>query len=304
MKSTNSLLSLVPTKVNSDLRKVHLKLNQYYYALIFGNARQNLLTESCLQELKKQEAIWITHDKRECLKKYHCDRQIKNAFIVEIALKDHPVVNHPLFDYLSEEATSQELKTFIRNESILNFEFFDYLALALVGASDFAKAEISANLWDEAGRGVLDQFHTRLFGKLFKDLNLSYERQAIARDLPWEALSGINLFSYCAIYSYNKMIYYGLLAATEMLDPPHYTKLIRGLRRVFSKQAIDYSYYLEHERIDVEHANGWLRKVVLPELETDPQKTRDFWLGFYLRLDSVKRYYDRLLQLLTLKMAA
>src|SRR5690242_18690191 len=138
MKSTNSLLSLVPAKSVLDQRKVHLKLNHYYHALIFGNTQANLVIEGNLQELKKLEAVWITQDKRECLKKYNCDRVVKNAYLVELALKDHPVVNHPLFDYLCYAAELGELQTFLKSEAILNFEFFDYLALALVGASDAA----------------------------------------------------------------------------------------------------------------------------------------------------------------------
>ncbi len=304
MKSTNSVLSLIPVKSELDLRKVHLKLNHYYHALIFGNTQANLVIEGNLQELKKLEAIWITQEKRECLKKYNCERTVKNAYLVELALKDHPVMNHPLFDFLCHEANLRDLQIFVLSESILNFEFFDYLALALVGASDGAKAEIIANLWDEAGRGDLKKFHTSLFGNLVSDLGLKYQRSAVLKEASWEALAGLNLFSYCSLYSYNKMTYYGLLAATEMLDPPHYSKLIQGMRRIFNDQKIDHSYYLEHEQIDVEHAKGWLRKVILPELEADPQKTRDFWLGFYLRLDSAKRYYDRLLQLLTMQNAA
>jgi hypothetical protein len=304
MKSTNSLLSLVPVKSDLDQRKLHLKLNHYYYALVFGNTQANLVIEGNLQELKKLEAIWITQDKRECLKKYNCDRVVKNPYIVELALKDHPVVNHPLFDFLCYESQFGDLQDFFTSEAILNFEFFDYLALALVGASESAKAEIMTNLWDEAGRGDVNKFHTRMFGNLFSDLGLKYQRSAILKDLSWEGLAGINLFSYCSIYSYNKMMYYGLLAATEMLDPPHYGKLIRGMQRLLVGQKIDQTYYIEHEQIDVEHANGWLRKVILPELEADPQKTRDFWLGFYLRLDSAKRYYDRLLHNLTVKKVA
>jgi len=287
-----------------DLRKVHLKLNQYYHALIFGDKKTHLEMEGQLPVFKKLETAWMTQDKEECLKSYNCDRLIKNPYVVELALKDHPVVNHPLFDHLCYEANWSQLQDFVSSEAILNLEFFDYLALSLVGASDLAKAEIAANLWDEAGRGDVAKFHTRLFENLLTAMGLKYERAVLVKDLSWEALAGLNLFSYSSIYSYNKMMYYGLLAATEMLDPPHYGKLLQGMQRIFHGKNIDQSYYVEHQLIDIEHANGWLRKVILPELEAHPQKTREFWLGFYLRLNSAKRYYDRLFTQLTLKQAA
>jgi len=303
MKNFKPLLSLVPEN-NSDVRKNFLKLNQYYHSLIFGDWELHFAFKDKISEMKKIETAWFNQDKSECFKKYRCDRTVKNPYIVELALRDHPVFNHPLFDFLCYEADLFALKSFLLQESILNFEFFDYLTLALVGASDGAKAEIAANLWDEAGRGDLKKFHTTLFANLIKDLGLSYQRGKILKELSWEALAGINLFNYCSLYSYNKMIYFGLLAATEMLDPPHYQKLIQGMKRLFKETRIDQSYYLEHEKIDIDHANGWLRKVIIPELENNPHKTHEFWLGFYLRLDSAKRYYDRLLQLLTTKKAA
>ncbi len=304
MKKSNSLLSVVPPNTELYFRKNHLKLNQSYHTQIYGDLRAHLLLEEKRSEIKKFETTWMNQAKSECYKKYHCDRSVKNPFLVELALRDHPVFHHALFDYLCYEADLQAFKSFLLSEAILNFEFFDYLTLALVGATDLAKAEITANLWDEAGRGDLQKFHTQLFANLIKDLDLVYEREAVLKDLSWEALAGINLFAYCASYSYNKMLYFGLLAATELLDPPHYKKLLQGMRRLFKTKRIDSSYYIEHETIDIEHAEGWLRKVILPELERDPRKTREFWLGFYLRLDSAKCYYDRLLQLLSAKQAA
>jgi hypothetical protein len=88
-----------------------------------------------------------------------------------------------------------------------------------------------------------------------------------------------------------------------MLDPPHYNLLIKGLKRVFHNK-IDQSYYVEHEIIDVAHADGWMKKVILPELALNPKKTKEFWLGFYMRLNSTQRYYDQLLHSFLTKKAA
>jgi hypothetical protein len=287
-----------------DLKRLHLNLNHYYQAMLFGNAKARAELDLKQESYKKSEALWIHQEKLRCLSKYDCEREVKNSRCVEEALRAHAVVNHPIFDYLCYEADLNQLKQFISSEAILNLEFFDYLALAVIGASDQTKAELVRNLWDEAGQGEVEKFHTSLFRKLMADLGLNYQREAFLRGLSWEGVAGINLFSYCALYSYNKMLYYGLLAATELLDPPHYQKLILGMRRLFKGKSINHTYYLEHEIIDVEHAEGWLRKIILPELSRDPQKTQDFWLGFYLRLDSAKIYYDKLLQLFTQGQAA
>jgi len=304
MKKTHSSFNPFQNNNANDLRRLHLNLNQYYHTLLFGNAKDKLTIDQKRAEYKKLETSWINKEKQTCLKKYNCDREIKDVYRVELALREHAVSKHPLFEYLCYESTLTELKSFIQSEAILNFEFFDYLALALIGVSDQAKAEIATNLWDEAGRGEIKKFHTSLFANLMADLGLSYDRAAIISKLSCEGLAGINLFSYCSLYPYNKMMYFGLLAATELLDPPHYKQLIYGMKRLFAGRKIDQAYYIEHESLDVEHANGWLKKVILPELAIYPQKTRDFWLGFYLRLDSAKNYYDKMLQSLTQEKAA
>jgi len=294
MKTPQSLLNVVPIKYDSDFRKSHLKLNQHYHALIFGDRQAPLSLASPINEIKKLESAWIHHDKAECYKKYHCERIVKNHYLVEQCLRDHTVFNHAIFDYLCYEADLKALKNFLLSEAILNFEFFAYLTLTLIEVSDLAKAEMTSK----------HKFHTHLFGNWMNDLDLPYQRESILRALSWQALAVINLFGYCSIYSDKKMIYFGLLAATEMLDPPHYKKLIQGMKRLFKTNRIDHSDYLEQEAADIDQANTWLRKVILPELEADPQKTGEFWLGFYLRLDSAKRYYDQLLQRLTTKQVA
>jgi hypothetical protein len=277
------------------LRSAHLLLNTLYYALMYGEDETILLDENMQERMKMLEEEWIGYDKTECLAKYDFNCKIADIAQVETALKRHGAYHHYLFDYLSLEATEDEIKKFILNESVLNIEFFDYLALSVVGVQDHVKAEIMGNLWDEAGQGNIHLFHTNLFKKLLNDLDLPYKRDVVIANMCWEGLAGINLFNYFARHPFNKMKYFGLLAATEMLDPDHYLKFMQGMNRVFSGRKVDCTYYLEHQLIDIQHANGWLKNVILPELERNPEKITDFWLGFYMRLDSVQRYYDELL---------
>ena len=302
--TNNDLFYAFNKKNDFYLRNVHLYLNRIYYSILFSEDEKNTVFEDHFNEFRGVESVWIKYEKEYCLKAYDCDREVLNSSIVESALKAHPVFQHPLFDYLCGEINLNYLKDFILNESILNLEFFDYLALSIVGVSDQAKSEIISNLWDEAGRGNIQLFHTTLFRKLMEGLELKYKRDNIIESMCWEGLAGINLFSYFSLYAYNKTKYFGLLAATEMLDPPHYNKLIKGLSKLIHAHKIDCSYYVEHETIDVEHARGWLEKVIIPKLAQNPHKNQDFWLGFYMRLDSAKRYYDRLLDLFLTQQAA
>jgi len=287
-----------------NLKKVHLYLNKKYYIYLFNDNETLALDSAEIRKLKYIERIWMGEEIRQCFSRYDCYQTIRDITDVKFALRKHPIFRHKLFHFLQFEATREDIKNFILSDSILNLEFFDYLLFSMIGASDQARSEIIANLWDEAGRGNVDQFHTTLFKSIMSTLGLTYKRDQIIETMTWEGLAGINLFSYLACYPHNKMKYYGLLAATEMLDPLHYHQLIKGFSRIDDQHILNYDYYREHEIIDVDHANGWLNKVILPELNLRPDKITEFWLGYYLRLDSALRYFDRLLHIFTAKQAA
>lgn len=276
-------------------KNMHLFINHTYHKLLFCKDEKQMLNELTLNKLKHLEDIWINRVKKECECKYNIHQSLSNINIIEQILKKHPVFNHELYDFLSDQADENDFKKFIQNESILNLEFFDYLALSLVGSSGQIKSEITANLWDEAGRGDESKSHTNMFSKLLIDLGIDYNRNNMTVNMPWEALAGINLFNYLSYHSHQKIKYYGLLAATEMLDPYHYPKLIKGFSRLYPNNQVDYSYYTEHQLVDIAHAKSWLQNIILPELTKYPEKSSDFWLGFYLRLDSIYKYYNRLL---------
>lgn len=305
MEITEKDLATIFNKNNETYsRMIHLFLNEIYHKVLFVEDEKYAIDIQQISKLKMIERIWIEHETTECLNSYRCDQIINGHFTIENAISEHSAARHELFDYLCYEADLNDLKSFILSESVLNLEFFDYLALSIIGVSDQAKSEIAENLWDEAGHGNIKMFHTSLFKNLMRDLGLSYNRNKIIETTTWEGLAGINLFSYFAIYPYNKVKYLGLMSATEMLDPIHYHKLIKGISRITNKEKIDTRYYREHELIDIKHGTGWLEKVVFPELTKKPEKLTEFWLGFYMRLNSVKKYYDKLLKLFTQQQAA
>lgn len=282
-------------------KNIHLFINRTHHNLIFCDDEKNSLDEMALNKLKHLESVWINQAKQECEHKYDLNQNLADISVAEINLKKHAVYNHELYEFFSTDAEHHHFKKYIQYESVLNLEFFDYLALSLVGSSEKSKCEIVKNLWDEAGRGDVSQSHTNLFKRILKDLEIDYNRNNIITNMPWEALAGINLFTYLSYHPHQKMKYFGLLAATEMLDPFHYNKLITGINRLYPKNNINYIYYSEHESVDVLHAKNWLQKIILPELIKCPYKTKEFWLGFYMRLDSTLKYYNRLFKNFTEK---
>lgn len=296
MSITQQDLILAFKKNNEHyLLKIHRYLNQRYHHLLFGNQIEDEFEVNEWMQFKQVESTWMQSEMAECLNRYDCRKPVNIASQVELKLLEHPVNQHSIYHYLEQDASLDDIKYFISIESILNLEFFDYLALSVVGVPDLARSEIMQNLWDESGRGCIKHYHTNQFKAVLKSLGIEYDRKKVVDKMTWEALAGINLFSYLSRHPAQKMKYFGLMAATELLDPPHYSRLLRGLRRYQGKQKIDLTYYLEHETLDIVHGSSWLSKVILPMLSKSPELLEDFWIGFYLRLDSVQRYYDCLL---------
>lgn len=287
----------------NSLRKIHLYLNKSYHRLIFNQDEESSLSETETYKLKQIENIWIEHENSECFNKYDCYRQVKNVVDIENALYQHPAYQHEVFDYLCHQATLDDIKHFISNDSVLNLEFFDYLAYSIIGVSEQAKLEIISSMWNASGKGSIQYFHTMKFKKLMSGLELYYDRDKIINNMSWEGLAGINFYSHLSLYTANKMKYFGLLAATELLDTPHDQQLVNGISRANKNNKLDVSYYTEHEPPGW-YASGWLNQVVLPILRQRPNKLPEFWLGFYLRMDSVQRYYDKLLKYFQNKKAA
>lgn len=95
----------------------------------------------------------------------------------------------------------------------------------------------------------------------------------------------------------NRQHYYkslGVMAMTELLDPPQYEKLVAGCRRIGLTDR-DVLYYAEHITVDIGHADGWLNNVIVPIGKKHPAAMEEVYFGAALRLQTCNDYYDGLL---------
>lgn len=245
------------------------------------------------------EEHWLAHEFKET-NNIQFDEQKYSQRLIHV-WKNHQASHHGIFDFLESEATPEQLYLFLKSDSALNLIFFDLVAYTLIGAQPETRGTISENIWDEIGHG--DNYFTHV--NLYKDV---LARRDIALpdnhhiDLYGpDALSGHNAFMLGAI---NRKHYYkllGVMAMTEVLDPPQYTKLVKGCLRLGLLDK-DVHYYSEHITIDIKHGDDWLYKVIDIIAEKHPDSKREFYLGCILRLNTAERYYDNLLnEMLKLK---
>lgn len=204
---------------------------------------------------------------------------------------EHPGAQHPLFDFLEQEATSAQLAAFFESDAQLNTRFFDLLAFCLVGSHGTAKAELAQNLWDEAGRGDPQSAHVAMFEEILARHAVPAQWR-YGLSLAWEGLAGHNLFVALCVGRKHQHKALGLMAATELIDPASYTKLVAGCRRLGMPVP---AYYSEHVEIDIVHGDGWLDNVIAPIVRRAPHVGTEITLGAMLRMSSCQSYYDQLL---------
>jgi hypothetical protein len=171
----------------------------------------------------------------------------------------------PVYDWLAETATTEELTRFLAVEGGPDADFDDLVALCQIGLDGEPKLEMATNYWDEMGNGRAAAVHTTLYRGLVSALDLG---SLDAADVPVEALRRATLMSVLATNRWLQPEMVGALGAVELQAGPRSRKVVAGLRRIGAGgQAL--AFYEEHAVADPRHGKAWLDRVVTP-LACDP----------------------------------
>jgi len=164
----------------------------------------------------------------------------------------------PVYEWLAEEATREELVEYLSLEGGPDGGFDDLVAACQIGIDGVAKLELAQNYWDEMGNGRLDRVHTHLHRKLARALGL----RAVPRaELPVEALERAALGSLLATNRWLQPEMIGALGLIELQAGPRCRKVVRALERIGAGwDAMD--FYAEHADADPRHGKDWVDKVV------------------------------------------
>ncbi|KUL36298.1 hypothetical protein ADL22_24835 [Streptomyces sp. NRRL F-4489] len=202
-------------------------------------------------------------------------------------------VTHPLFDFLADDATFEQLRDFIAQETPFDIHFGDLVALLLPGVHGELKIELAGNFWDEMGRGTADATHRRLRLAMMERVGVPLDGYLTDVDGYWlEELRLANLYFQTAADRRLAPQAVGMLLATELVVPGRIDRQIDGWRRVGLTDP-EMHYLREHVTVDVEHAQGWLDHVVVPLARTRPDLLPEIALGVMRRLDAALAVCDR-----------
>jgi hypothetical protein len=205
------------------------------------------------------------------------------------ALKDRgPGQGDPLFPWIAEQATREEISWFLEQEAAGEAGFDDLVAYTQVKLPAGPKLELARNYWDEMGRGNPKGMHGPMLDSLIETLGL---KPSIATTA-WESLALANAMTAMATtrrYAWHSV---GALGAIELTAPGRSAATAAGLERLgFSGR--DRRYFNLHAVLDIKHSEDWNQEALRPLVEEDPRRATAMAEGALIRLKCGERCFER-----------
>ncbi|HEY7807165.1 MAG TPA: iron-containing redox enzyme family protein [Croceibacterium sp.] len=199
-----------------------------------------------------------------------------------------PGQNDPLFPWLAEQATRDDLRWFLQQEAAGEAGFDDLTALTQVKLPTRPKLELARNYWDEMGRGREKGMHGPMLGSLVETLALEPEIETTV----WESLALANAMTAMASarrYAWHSV---GALGAIELTAPGRSACVAAGLKRV-GLSGKERRYFALHATLDVKHSADWNREAIAPAVTGDPRRATAMAEGALIRLSCGARCFER-----------
>jgi hypothetical protein len=193
----------------------------------------------------------------------------------------------PIYDWLAEEASLDELVEFISLEGGPDADFDDLVAICQVGLRGVAKLTLGANYWDEMGRGELAAVHTELHHQMAESLGV---RTVPVDELPLEALERKALNGYLATNRVLQPEMLGSLGMIECQAGPRCRRVVAAMRRLDVPEAA-LPFYAEHASADPHHGKAWLEAAVTPLVEEHPEWGARILTGAWWRVSVNRQFF-------------
>lgn len=197
-----------------------------------------------------------------------------------------PGQGDPLFPWLAEHASFDDMCWFLRQEMAGEAGFDDLVALSQVKLPTRPKLEMARNYWDEMGQGHAGGMHGPLLEHLARGLPPDDEPSV------WESLALGNLMVALATsrgYAYQSI---GALGVIELTAPTRAEHVNAALKRLGFDGAAR-RYYALHATLDVRHSQSWNREVLAPLVQSDGRIAPLLAEGALMRLRAGARCFAR-----------
>jgi heme oxygenase-like protein len=205
------------------------------------------------------------------------------------ALKESgPGQNDPLFPWLAEQCSMDQMKWFLTQEVAGEAGFEDLTALTQLKLPTQPKLELARNYWDEMGRGNPKAMHGPLLAALAEHLELD----PLPETTVTESLALANTMAGLAAnrrYAYQSI---GALGVIEMTAPARSAATSAGLKRLGVK-ADNRHYFALHAILDVKHSLAWNSEAIEPLVSENPEVATAIAEGALMRLECGARCFER-----------
>lgn len=242
------------------------------------------------QRMLGLEGEWIEQFRAEVIDRAAAAPREPDAFVAwfETLQDTGPGQGDPLFPWLAEHASLDQLKWFLEQEAAGEAGFDDLVALCQVKLEPpEAKLELAENYWDEMGRGSLLGMHGPMLGRLVQALEL----KPVIGATVWQSLALANTmtaFSATRRYAYHAI---GALGVVELTAPGRSAATAAGLKRVGIEPKVR-KYFDLHAVLDVKHSQTWNENVFKPLVAADPDCARYLAEGALMRLACGARCFE------------
>ena len=199
-----------------------------------------------------------------------------------------PGQGDPLFPWLAEEASLEELRWYLEQEAAGEAGFDDLTALTQVKLPRRIKLELARNYWDEMGRGNAKGMHGPMLERLIAALGL----QPTVATTIWESLALANAMTAMATrrnYAWHSV---GALGAIELTAPDRSASVAAALRRL-GISGKDRLYFDLHATLDVKHSAAWNAEAIYPAVAEDRRRAVAIAEGALMRLTCGARCFER-----------
>jgi hypothetical protein len=292
-----SLLTTVPTaealavRALRDPETLHRRLAHWNHkrldaGLPAADWMEDLREE---HEMRVLEGAWIEAFRAEVAPQVEDAPTDADGFIAwfEGLKASGPGQNDPLFSWLAEEATLEELRWFLTQEAAGEAGFDDLVAMTQVKLPVPAKLELARNYWDEMGRGAEGGMHGPMLERTCTGLGLTPTIDGTA----WESLALANTMTAFATtrrYAYHSV---GALGVVELTAPGRVAQVAAGLKRLGCEPKVR-KYFDLHAILDLKHSEDWDREALRPLVEENPARARALAEGAVMRLTCGSRCFE------------
>ena len=191
-----------------------------------------------------------------------------------------PGQGDPLFPWLAETASMEEMRWFLEQEVAGEAGFDDLTALTQLRLPVSAKLELARNYWDEMGRGNAKGMH----GPMLAHLTATLGMHPTLESTVWQALALANTMAGLAAnrrYAFHSV---GALGVIEQTAPGRAKLVGEGLRRL-GVSAKDRHYFDLHAILDVKHSAAWNAEAAWPLVKLNPDYAPALAEGALMRLE-------------------